>query len=65
MAPSIDQSPRFALRPLALLAALACASFTGAQAQATAEAQLVAAGPALKEVVISGSRSSRTPTTCR
>lgn len=61
MAQPIDQSPRFALRPLALLAALACASFTGVHAQATADAQLVAAGPALKEVVISGSRSEQNP----
>lgn len=61
MAQPIDQFPRFALRPLAWLAALACASFTGAHAQATADAQLVAAGPALKEVVISGSRSEQNP----
>lgn len=61
MAQPIDQSPRFALRPLAWLAALACAFFTGAHAQATADAQLVAAGPALKEVVISGSRSEQNP----
>lgn len=61
MAQPIDQSPRFALRPLAWLAALACASFTGAHAQATADAQLVAAGPALREVVISGSRSEQNP----
>jgi hemoglobin/transferrin/lactoferrin receptor protein len=58
-----DSSPRFALRPLALLAALACASFTGAQAQTAGSepVQLVAAGPALKEVVISGSRSEQNP----
>ena len=62
MAQPVNQSPRFALRPLALLAALACASFTGAQAQtAGAPVQIVAAGPALKEVVISGSRSEQNP----
>lgn len=62
MAQPINQSPRFALRPLALLAALACASFTGVQAQtAGAPVQIVAAGPALKEVVISGSRSEQNP----
>ena len=62
MAHPTDKFPRFALRPLALLAALACASFTGAQAQTAGQpAQIVAAGPALKEVVISGSRSEQNP----
>lgn len=62
MAHPTDKFPRFALRPLALLASLACASFTGAQAQTAGQpAQIVAAGPALKEVVISGSRSEQNP----
>lgn len=49
------------LRPLAWLVACACAAIGSAHAQGHAQdvAQLVAAGPVLKEVVISGSRSEQ------
>lgn len=52
-----NPSPQSHLRPLAWLVACACAAIGSAHAQDVA--QLVAAGPALKEVVISGSRSEQ------
>ena len=55
----VSASARFALRPLAWLAACACGHAAMA-AQPGADAPVViAAGPALKEVVISGSRSEQ------
>ncbi|KRD27507.1 TonB-dependent receptor [Acidovorax sp. Root267] len=61
MAQPSNPSLQSHLRPLAWLVACACAAIGSAHAQGHAQdvAQLVAAGPALKEVVISGSRSEQ------
>ena len=68
IAPSLASFPcfpgtrkRFALHEVALLAALACGATLTAQAQTAPTVVVAAAGNALKEVVISGSRSEQDP----